>query len=125
WPSHFTAGMRRAIGVGDDPNGFYKLSDDPVVVELMEGSGPDKSGGLYLILEELFFRSVGSGNVPLNTSQFAFVSMAFSDDPAAKGKSVTVELTDEWTIEAGIHIEPPKPLFTLFNIHVNGSGVRA
>ena len=125
WPAHFTAGMRRALGPSDDPNGLYKLGDHPVVVTLKEGTGPDKSGGLYMIVRELFVRSVGPDDAPLSTEQFAFVNLAFSDDPAAEGKSVTVELTDEWTVQAGLHIEPPKPLFTLFNVHVAGSGIRA
>jgi hypothetical protein len=125
-PRHFTAGLRRALGPGDDPQGLYKLTDHPVVTPLVEGSGPDKSGGLYLIVRQFLLRSLSfePGSPPPSAAQFAFVDLVLSDDPQAEGKSVSVELTDEWTLEAGIHVEPPKPLFTLFGAHVNGVGAR-
>ena len=122
-PVHFLAGIRRSLGQSDDPNGLYNLSDHPVVAPIVEGSGEDNSGGLYLILEQLMFRSVADGS--LTSPQTAFVNIAFSDDPQAHGTSVTVELTDEWTLQAGIHLEPPHDLFTLFGVQVKGSGVRA
>lgn len=121
-PVHFLAGIRRSLGPTDDPNGLFNLSDHPVVTPLMEGSGADQSGGLYLILEQFLIRSIADGS--LTGPQSAFINIAFSDDPKATGNSVTVELTDEWTLEAGIHHEPPVDLFTLFGVQVKGSGVR-
>ena len=124
FPMHFTAGVRRTLGIDDNPNGIYDLTDHPVTVALVKGSGPQSDGGLYLILQQFLIRSFANGT-SLDNPQTAFVNVAISDDPNAKGLSATVEVTDEWTLEAGLHIEPPKPLFTLFGVHVKGAGVRA
>ena len=32
FPVHFTAGVRRSLGIDDNPNGIYNLGDKPVVV---------------------------------------------------------------------------------------------
>ena len=122
-PPHFLAGIRRSLGPNDDPNGLYNLSDNPVVTALMEGSGKDNDGGLYLILEQFLVRSIADG-MSLTDPQAVFVNLVISDDPKAKGSSVTVQVTDQWTLEAGIHHEPPVDLFTLFGVNVKGSGAR-
>ncbi len=122
-PVHFLTGVRRSIGVKDDPNGIFNLADHPVVVPIIKGSGPDSDGGLYLILEQFLIRSVADWTTFPNPDSI-FVNVVVSDDPKAKGISGTVQVTDLWTVEAGIHVEPPKELFTLFGVHVKGSGAR-
>ena len=123
-PVHFLAGVRRSIGPNDDPNGLYNLVDHPVVFPIIT----DK---LYLILEQFLLRSVpGSlisdpGSILTTNPQSIFLSLAFNDNPDAHGASVTVDVTDEWTLEAGLHFEPPKNLFTLFDVDVQCAGLRA
>ena len=82
-----------------------------MVTPIIEGSGKDNDGGLYLILEQFLIRSVADG-MSLTDPQAIFLNLVISDDPKAKGISATVQVTDLWTLEAGIHFEPPKDLFT-------------
>lgn len=130
-PVHFLAGVRRSIGPKDDPKGLYNLTDHPVVVPIIKGQNADQSGGLYMILEQFMIQSVGGnlitdpGSILVTTPQSIFLSLAFNDSPDAKGISATVDITDLWTLEAGLHFEPPKNLFTLFNVNVQAVGVRA
>jgi hypothetical protein len=122
-PVHFLAGIRRSLGPTDDPNGVFNLSDNPVVAPLMEGSGKDNEGGLYLILEQFLIQSIADG-MSLTDPQSVYLNLVISDDPKAKGSSATVQVTDLWTLEAGIHHEPPVDLFTLWGVKVKGSGAR-
>lgn len=125
FPVHFTAGVRRSLGIDDNPNGIYNLGDKPVVVAVYEGSGANRDDGLYVIVRQALIRSFANGT-SLDDPQTAFLDMAISDDPLALGMNATVEITDEWTLEAGIHLEPPVTApFTLFGAHVKAGGVRA
>ena len=125
FPVHFTAGVRRSLGIDDNPNGIYNLGDKPVLVAIYEGSGVNRDDGLYVIVRQALIRSFANGT-SLDDPQTAFLDMAISDDPQALGMNATVEITDEWTLEAGIHREPPATApFTLFGAHVKASGVRA
>ena len=65
------------------------------------------------------------GSILVTTPQSIFLRLAFNDSPDAKGISATVDITDLWTLEAGLHFEPPKNLFTLFNVNVQAVGLRA
>ena len=125
FPVHFTAGVRRSLGIDDNPNGIYNLGDKPVEVAIYEGSGVNRDDGLYVIVRQALIRSFANGT-SLDDPQTAFLDIAISDDPQALGMNATVEITDEWTLEAGIHREPPATApFTLFGAHVKASGVRA
>ena len=124
FPVHFTTGVRRSLGVDDNPNGIFNLGDKPVVVPVMKGSGVHQDDGLYVIVRQALIQSFENGT-SLDDPQTAFLDMAISDDPQALGFAATVEITDDWTLEAGFHVEPPKELFTLFGAHVKGNGARA
>ena len=123
FPLHFSAGVRRSLQVGEDPDGVYRLGDKPVVVALVEESAPGAEDGVYLIVRQLLLRSFANGT-SLVDPQTAFLDVAISNDPAAQGWSGTVELSDAWTLSAGFHVEPPHELFSLFNVHVKGLGAR-
>ena len=124
FPVHFTAGVRRSLGIDDNPNGIFNLGDKPVVVPVMKGSGVHQDDGLYVIIRQALIRSFANAT-SLDDPQTAFLEMAISDDPQALGFNATVEITDEWTLEAGFHVQPPKELFTLFGAHVKANGARA
>lgn len=124
FPVHFTAGVRRSLGVDDNPNGAYQLGDKPVIVPIIRESGLNESDGLYLIVRQALVRSFANAT-SLDDPQVAFLDAALSNDPNALGFSATIALTDEWTVEGGIHIEPPFKLFTLFNVDVKAMGARA
>ena len=124
FPVHFTAGVRRSLGIDDNPNGIFNLGDKPVIVPVMKGSGVHQDDGLYVIVRQALIRSFENGT-SLDDPQTAFLDMAISDDPQALGFAATVEITDDWALEAGFHVEPPKELFTLFGAHVRGNGARA
>jgi hypothetical protein len=123
FPLHFTAGVRRSLGIDDNPNGIYDLTDRPVVLPIVKGSGTAQDDGLYLIVRQLLLRSAEEPD-SLDDPQVAFVDLAISDDPQAQGFNGTIAVTDDWTVEAGFHVDPPRPLFTLFGAHVAGIGSR-
>jgi hypothetical protein len=124
FPLHFTAGVRRSLGIEDDKDGIYNLGNKPVVVPLIKETAPGAGGGLYLIVRQALIRSFANAT-SLDDPQTAFLDVALSDDPNAQGFSATFEITDEWTLEAGFHFEPPKTVATLFNSAIKGSGARA
>ncbi len=120
-PTHFTVGLRRRLGLLDDPGGAFDLSGLPVRISL-----PDPSNvlGQYLVIEQLLFRSVRFADPNAADAQFAFARLVITDDPSGVGESATINITDGWTVEAGVRIDPGVQLFKLFGVDVRLLGVR-
>lgn len=120
-PTHFTVGLRRQLGLVDDPGSAFDLSGLPVRISL-----PDPSNvlGQFLIVEQLLFRSVRFADPNAADAQVAFAKLLISDDPAGRGESATINVTDGWTVEAGWRHDPGVALFELFGVNVRLLGVR-
>ena len=63
FPVHFTAGVRRSLGIDDNPNGIYNLGDKPVVVAISRARGSNRDDGLYVIVRQALIRSFANGDV--------------------------------------------------------------
>jgi hypothetical protein len=122
-PSHFLAGLRRDLKVGDDPDGAFNLGGLAIPLEGAARLLRFK----YLVIEQLLFRSVPSPALdpPTEDRQFAFVALALVDDPTGAGHGVTLEVTDEWTVLAGWRKQPGLELFSLFGARFLLLGARA
>ncbi|HEY0648068.1 hypothetical protein [Phenylobacterium sp.] len=123
FPLHFSAGVRRSLQVGESADGVYRLGDKPVVTALVEESAPGKQDGIYLIVRQVLLRSFAN-NTSLIDPQTAFLDIAISNDPHADGWSGTIDLSEDWTLSAGFHVEPPFNFFSLFNVRVKVLGGR-
>lgn len=121
-PTHFTVGLRRQLGLLDDPGSAYDLSGLPVVINLLF---PVNVLGNYLIIEQLLFKSVRFDDPNATDQQIAFAKLVIASDPTGKGSSAVINVTDGWTIELGYRNDPGLPLFKLFGINVRLLGVRA
>ena len=120
-PAHFTFGMRRKIGLLDDPSSAFDLSGLPVKITI---PGPVDVIGRYLIVEQLLLRSVRLDDPHAAEAQFLFAKMVLTDDETGAGHSATIDVTDEWTLELGWRHDPGIPLFKLFGLNVRLLGAR-
>ena len=73
----------------------------------MEGSGKDNDGGIYLILEQLLIQH--RRRHVAHRSAGRLRQLPHQRRPQGEGGSLTVQV-DQWTLEGGIHREPPKDL---------------
>jgi hypothetical protein len=120
-PTHFTFGMRRKLGLLDDPSGAYDLSGLPVKIHIPDPV--DVIGG-WLVIEQLLLRSVRLDDPNAADAQFLFAKMVISDDPTGAGHAATIDVTDEWTLELGWRHDPGIQLFKLFGLNVRLLGAR-
>jgi hypothetical protein len=120
-PTHFTFGLRRKIGVLDDPSSAFDLSGLPLKVHLPQ---PVDVIGRYLVIEQFLVRSVRLDDPTAGDAQFLFAKMVITDDEAGQGHSATIDVTDEWTLELGWRYDPGQPLFKLFGVDVRLIGAR-
>lgn len=120
-PTHFTFGMRRKIGLLDDPSSAFDLSGLPVKITI---PGPVDAIARYLIVEQLLLRSVRLDDPQAAEAQFLFAKLVLSDDENGSGHSATIDVTDEWTLELGWRHDPGIQLFKLFGLNVRLLGAR-
>ena len=120
-PTHFTLGVRRKIGLLDDPGSAFDLSGLPLTVHLFQ---PVDIIGRYLVVEQFLLRSVRLDDPNAGDAQFLFAKMVITNDPTGKGHGATINVTDEWTLELGWRYDPGVPLFKLFGVDVRLLGAR-
>ena len=120
-PAHFTVGLRRKIGLLDDPGSSYDLSGLPVKISI---PNPADVIGRYLMVEQLLLRSFRLGDPNAADEQFLFAKMVITNDPAGKGQSATIDVTDEWTLELGWRYDPGLDLIKIFGLQTRLIGAR-
>ena len=120
-PTHFTLGIRRKIGLLDDPTSSFDLSGLPVKIHIPD---PVDVLGAYLVIEQLLLRSVRLDDPNAGDAQLLFAKMVITNDPAGTGHSATIDVTDEWTLELGWRHDPGIQLFKLFGLNARLLGAR-
>jgi len=120
-PSHFTFGMRRKIGLLDDPGSAFDLSGLPVKIAIPNPA--DVIGG-YMMVEQLLLRSVRFDDPNAADQQFLFAKLIITNDPTGKGQSATIDVTDEWTLELGWRNDPGIDLIKIFGLQIRLLGAR-